>query len=76
MGAMDYVETGSMAISKSAAKRESKRERKIENMNTSAIVWFVVTKHKFFLVSAAFVTYVTFSLFGTLIVGLVQGFIN
>jgi hypothetical protein len=76
MGAMEYELTGTQAISKSAAKKEAKRERKIENMTTSAILWFVVTKHKFVIVCVAFGLYVTFSLFGTLIVGLMQGFIG
>lgn len=69
--AMTFEQTGSMAISKRAAKHAD-RAYDVRSMTTTSIVWYLVTRHKFALVCVAFATYVTFSLFGTLIVGVIQ----
>ncbi len=69
--AMTFERDGNMTISKRAAKRAEKTYD-VRSMTTLSILWFLVTRHKFAIVCIAFGVYVTFSLFGTLIVGLIQ----
>lgn len=71
---MQYEELPLSTASKNAVKKEAKRLQRsdINKMSSAAIVWFLVTKHKFGLLVTFTVTYVAFSLFGTLIVGLLK----
>jgi len=48
-------------------------ENNINNIPSTSIVWYLVKKHKFGLLATFTVIYVTMSLFGTLIIGLLQG---
>ena len=56
--------------SKKALVKE--RNKDINLMPSSAIVWYLVVKHKFGLLATVFGVYLAFSLFGTLIVGLIE----
>ena len=74
MGAMEYIETGTQKPMFETLKAIDKKERSmnINKMGSIEIVWHLVKKHKFGLLLAFTSVYVAFSLFGTLIVGLIQ----
>jgi hypothetical protein len=74
MKAMAYELTGTQEISEKAAKKL--RSTDINKMTTGAIVWHLVTKHKFALLATFTIVYVMFSLFGMLIVGLFQSLVG
>ena len=44
----------------------------INRMTSLSILWYLLSKHKFGVVVTAFATYVAFTAFGTLIIGLLQ----
>ena len=73
--AMQYEDVPLHSASKSAVKKEVKRLREtdINKMSSLQILWHLAVKHKFGLLVTFTVSYVTFSLFGTLIVGLLKG---
>lgn len=70
--ALSYEEMP-LKVSKKVLK-ESGRDYDVRKMDSSSIVWFLVRKHKFGLLVTFTSIYVAFSLFGTLIVGLVESF--
>ena len=74
VNAMSYETTGTKTISKTAVKKL--RETNINNMTSTSIVFHLVKKHKFGLLVTFTITYVSFSLFGTLIVGLSESLFN
>ena len=76
--AMNYIETGSAKPMFDTLKKIDKVERSmnINKMGSLEIVWHLVVKHKFGLLLTFTSVYVAFSLFGMLIVGLLQGLFN
>lgn len=72
--AMQFEEVPLSKVSNSGVRKEVKRLRdtNINNMSSGAVIWFLVVKHKFELLATFTFVYVAFSLFGTLIVGLIK----
>ena len=72
---LEYELTGKKDASVSSVRQEAKKmkQRDIRLMSDWAILWYLAKKRKFGLVTTAFIVYVSFSLFGTLIVGLIEG---
>ena len=61
-----------MSYEKTPVRATRIKETDLNRMSSSKIIWYLVVKHKFGLLATFSVTYVAFSLFGTLIVGLVE----
>ena len=57
-------------VSKGIGKKVALRE--LDSYNTSTLLWYVAKRHKFGLVLTTLIVYVTFNMFGTLIVGLAE----
>lgn len=62
------------ALSKSGQKKVKQMEREydVRYMASYEVVWYLVVRHKFGLLATFTVVYVSFSLFGSLIVSLAQ----
>lgn len=67
---MQYEEMP-LSVSKKAAK-EIAKDYDIRYMDSYSVLWFLTKKHKFGLLMTFTVVYVMFSLFGMVIVGLVE----
>ena len=61
-----------MSYEQTPVKPIKVRATDLNRMSSGKIIWYLVVKHKFGLLATFSVTYVAFSLFGTLIVGLVE----
>ncbi len=75
--AMEY-ETPAFKISKSSARSINKREKqaKLENISVLDFAWAKIVQHKFGVLLTFTITYVWFSLLGTVTVGLVETLFN